>query len=153
MNKCFSCDKGKQKYASGLCEKCHQKAIRSNVIEKLLGHCGKMISGSKSGYGKRFPNNFAIFNANICTRKDGKIWFGDIDITKDEGKLKKLADELHCDVYILYEMDARFNNERTPLFDKFVYMVTPSGKGVVGRGLEDYFTRKGAKLVRTEPKQ
>lgn len=148
MNKCFSCDKGKQKYASGLCEKCHQDAILSNTVEKILGYCGKMISGSKSGYGKQFPNNLAVFNANVCTRKNGKIWYGDLDITKDEGKLKKLADELHCDVYVLYEMDARFENEKAPLFDKFIYMVTPGGDGVIGPRISEYYYRSGNKIIK-----
>lgn len=147
MNKCFSCDKEKQKYASGLCEKCHQIVIQSNIVNKVLGHCGRMISGSKSGYDERFPNNLVVFNANICTRKNGKIWYGDIDITKEEGKLKKLADELHCDVYVLYEKDARFNNEKAPLFDKYVYMVTPSGIGTIGSALTKYYSRINGKII------
>ena len=74
-------------------------------------YMGRMISGSKSYYQETHPKNVAVFNANIVTKKAGKIWYGDLDITLDFDQLKDIADELKQDLYILREMDARFENE------------------------------------------
>ena len=53
-------------------------------IEKIavsnLGYNGRMISGSKSGYSRTHKKNLAVFNANVCT-ENGKIWYGDLDVT------------------------------------------------------------------------
>jgi len=72
---------------------------------------GRMISGSKSGYSGRNPENIIVFNGNIITKAHGKIWFGDIDVTKDFDKLKEISNEIKQDLYILREHDARFENE------------------------------------------
>ena len=88
---------------------------------EILGQCGRLISSSKSGYLGMFPDNEVVFNANICT-ESGKIWFGDLDITRDKAKLRVLADALGERVYVLREMDARFNNESSPRLDKAVYV-------------------------------
>jgi hypothetical protein len=87
-------------------------------------HNGRMISGSKSFYSNAFPKNFVVFNANICTRTKGKIWYGDLDVTKDEEKLKELAANAGEDLYILREMDGRFENEAKPLLDRAVAIVS-----------------------------
>ena len=49
---------------------------------------GRMISSSKSGYRNRFPENEVYFNANIFVLGEGKIWYGDIDVTKDRENLE-----------------------------------------------------------------
>lgn len=72
---------------------------------------GRMISSSKSGYRNRFPENEVYFNANIFVLGEGKIWYGDIDVTKDRENLENVARELGKDLYILREMDGRFGNE------------------------------------------
>jgi hypothetical protein len=72
---------------------------------------GRMISPSKSLYRKRFPDNEVIFNANIVLRSTGKVWHGDLDITKSLDELKQIAAELGEPMYILREMDCRFDNE------------------------------------------
>ena len=72
---------------------------------------GRMISGSKSGYRERYPDNLVVFNANIATKSRGKIWFGDLDVTIDYEKLEKVAETLKEDLYILHEMDGRFEKE------------------------------------------
>lgn len=75
---------------------------------------GRMISGSKSGYRDRYPDHFVIFNANIVTESRGKVWFGDLDLDLDVFKLMEVAKDLKEPLYILYEMDARFENENAP---------------------------------------
>lgn len=72
---------------------------------------GRMISGSKSGYMEQYPDNLVVFNANIVIESRGKIWHGDLDITRDYENLEKVAEALEEPLYILREMDARFENE------------------------------------------
>lgn len=87
----------------------------SQILCKKLGHPGRMIAGSKLSYHTKNPNNFVLFNANIITKDNGKIWFGDIDITKDGPILKEIAKDIDAVLYILREMDARFSKEGDPI--------------------------------------
>ena len=102
----------------------------SNALDAFIDsgmYIGRMISGSKSGYNQRFPNNVVVFNANICTQEDGKIWYGDLDITRDSASLSSLAQSLGKEVYVLREMDARFDNEAKPKFERAVAVVRVNG--------------------------
>lgn len=94
------------------------------TVEDLLGHCGRMIAGSKSGYRKAFPKNFVLFNANIVLEGWGKVWYGDLDLTRDEALLVRLAELTKRELYVLHEMDARFENEDNPLISKAYYKVS-----------------------------
>lgn len=69
---------------------------------EILGIPGRMLCRSKS---MRTPTT--ICNANIFNVHAEKIWFGDIDIERDEETLIQLA-ESEGTLYILYEMDDRF---------------------------------------------
>lgn len=86
----------------------------SDIFNKYNLTIGRMICGSKSTYREKHPEHLVIFNANIVTEKRNKIWFGDLDVTLDFDNLKNVADILQEDLYILYEMDARFENEDKP---------------------------------------
>ena len=85
---------------------------------------GRMISGSKIAP----KGHVCVFNANICTKKGGKFWFGDLDITDDAEQLRALAAEKGEDIYILRERDARFTNEANPLLENAVAIVSPGGQ-------------------------
>lgn len=78
---------------------------------------GRMLSYSKSGYRESNPNSIAYFNANIVTVTDGKIWYGDLDLTKDGEALKRVAIELGEPIFILKELDCRFEDEGNPASD------------------------------------
>lgn len=97
------------------------------LLNQTLGTPGRMISSSKSGYLENNPNHVPVFNANVCTRQLGKFWFGDIDLTLDKTKLANLAIGLEQDVYVLSEMDARFEREETPAFEKAAVIFKPNG--------------------------
>lgn len=84
-------------------------------IIKILGYPGAMISGSKSGYRTRYPNNLAVFNSNIVIEGLNKVWYGDIDITASLDKLKQLSKEFNSSVYVFHEMDYRFDKENQTL--------------------------------------
>ena len=90
------------------------------IARGILGMPGRMISASKSMYTPSKPDAIVVFNSNVCT-ESGKIWYGDIDVGLDEAKLKELADAIGERIYVLREMDARFENEGIPLLDKAVW--------------------------------
>lgn len=113
--------------------------MKQELYEKL-GWPGRMISGSKSGYCKAHPENFAIFNANLCTKNE-KIWYGDLDLTLDKNILSEIAVKMNETLYVFFEMDARFENE-----DKFdvknaAAMFTSDGKFEVSDKYKNYFVK------------
>lgn len=87
---------------------------------------GRMISASKIGP----KGHVCVFNANVCSKSRGKFWFGDLDLMADAAELEKLAAEEGEDIYVLREMDARFDSEASPRFDRAVAVIrsaVPSG--------------------------
>jgi hypothetical protein len=67
-----------------------------------------MVSGSKIAP----KGHKCVWNANIVTKSQGKVWFGDVDITKDGPVLKEIAAEAGEPLYVLREMDCRFETEK-----------------------------------------
>lgn len=92
------------------------------ALDLLLGHSGRLIAGSKSTYRRYYPKNLVLFNANVIIAGK-KVWHGDLDISRDEALLVRLAELTEQEVYVLYEMDGRFENEGQPRLDKAVYRV------------------------------
>ena len=82
-----------------------------NLFEKRNWHCGRMISAHKTSP----PGHKCVWNANIVTKSQGKVWFGDVNITKDSPLLKEIAAEAGEPLYVLREMDCRFETERDPV--------------------------------------
>jgi hypothetical protein len=100
-----------------------ETAQRKQRKMSLFDYPGRMISGSKTAP----KGHICVFNANVCIKSRGKIWFGDLDLTADETALKDLAAEKGEDVYVLRERDARFTNEAKPLFENWVGLYRPNG--------------------------
>jgi hypothetical protein len=69
---------------------------------------GRMIAGSKSRYREMHPNNRVFFNANIFLLDEGKIWWGDLDITEDRDLLETISNSIGKKLYVLAEFDGRF---------------------------------------------
>lgn len=115
-----------------------QTQTGSDIATEVLGHRSKMLSGSKGQYRWDNPTNLVAFNANVCT-STGKIWYGDLDLTIEEPLLLKLAARLGTEIYVLYEMDARFENEEAPRIDEAIWS---SDKGC----LKEYVERKDGRL-------
>lgn len=89
---------------------------------------GRMISGSKSTYRSRKPDNEVYFNANIFVLGEGKIWWGDLDITEDRERLQKISTDIGKSLYILKELDGRFENENlsdSDIIKKSVVTINP----------------------------
>ena len=83
------------------------------VFEQQGFHNGRMISGSKSGYHRRYPDNDIMFNANIIT-KNGKEFHGDLDLTKDAYELQRICNKLGEEMIVVSEMLGRFGAEERP---------------------------------------
>lgn len=108
------------------------------IFNKQGWYSGR-IFGSKSGYHSSNPTHVYIPNANICTQEHGKVWYGDIDITRDDKILKKLASEVGAPLYIFYELDARWKN---PNFAEALFKITSKEIILVKAGYEEYFQQK-----------
>lgn len=88
---------------------------------------GRLLSYSKSSYREMNPDNEVYFNANIFVLGEGKVWHGDIDVTKDKEKLERIASASGNDLFILREYDGRFENEDlkdTEIITKSVCKIT-----------------------------
>lgn len=98
-----------------------------DIASDELGMRGAMLSGSKRGYEEQHPGNKAVFNANVVSETHGKIWFGDLDLArqKDIEALQKLANRLGAKVYVLREMDGRFEYEDKPRISAAVATFEP----------------------------
>jgi hypothetical protein len=94
------------------------KTTPEKIVEELNNnslHIARMVGGSKSYYCEKHPQNMVIFNANIIDKKLGKVWYGDLDLTIDGVKLAEIAKKLNTTLYVLSEMDCRFESEKKPV--------------------------------------
>lgn len=97
-------------------------ASHDQIAEVVLGPCGRMIASTKTGYGQAHPGHVAIFNANVCI--DGrKVWYGDLDLTREEPRLHELAARVEAAVHVLFERDARFAHQDEPLLGEAIYWI------------------------------
>lgn len=103
------------------------ESLYQEVAREILGSPGKMIGASKSGYNQMYPDHIVVFNSNIFMGKF-KLWFGDIDITDSLDSLKELASSVGEKIYVLFEMDGRFGNEKNPHLENAVVMINPDGQ-------------------------
>lgn len=108
-------------------------------VHDLLGMEGNMISGSKSYYRSRFPDHFVAFNANVCN-ESGKIWYGDIDISLSKEDLIELSVSMRQNIYVLSEMDGRFENENSPKIEKSLVVFFPDGGFEIRESLKEFYT-------------
>jgi len=107
------------------------------ILEENVGLIGRMISGSKSGYIRTNPDNFVVFNANICTANQ-KVWWGDLDLTTSKGALISTAIAIDEDIYVFYEMDARFEMEDKFKLTDAVAIFHADGTYEVGKKCKHY---------------
>lgn len=96
------------------------------IAERILGPAGRLITLSKSHYAKK-PGRRPVYNANVCTREQGKLWYGDLDLADPQQcrRLQLLANVLHQVVYVLPERAARFERADDPDFERAVDVYAP----------------------------
>ena len=89
---------------------------------------GRLIAASKSRYREKFPDNQIFFNANLFVLGEGKVWHGDIDITRDGEIFQNISSKLGISLYVIREMDGRFENEElsdSDIIKKSVHTFNP----------------------------
>lgn len=118
----------KSKYIRGHLTLENKHIMKINVFEcPAIGYMGRMLAGSK-----RTPEGEVIvWNGNIFQDREGtleKIWYGDIRLTDSEvvKSLKKYSTETGYKLYVLREMDGRFEYEREPDISRPVLIVEGS---------------------------
>jgi hypothetical protein len=124
------------------------RKILIDKIEGILGHRGRLISGSKGQYRWDNEDHLIAFNANLCVAGLGKIWHGDLDVTVEEDKLRKAAKAVGMDLYLLHESDARFENEESPKLENAVAIFKADGSECSLSGYNsDYYERRDGRIV------
>jgi hypothetical protein len=79
------------------------------AVEPVAARIGlpnsRLISWSKSGYHRAHPGNFVLFNCSIADDAGKRLWWGDLDLTREEEMLIELARALDRRLHILFESD------------------------------------------------
>jgi hypothetical protein len=78
-------------------------------------YVARMLDGSKWQYHEKYPDDLIVWNANVLIPDYGKVWYGDLNLTKDYILLKSIADALDNTLYVLWETDGRFGEENKPI--------------------------------------
>lgn len=85
----------------------------ANSKTTVLEDCGLKL-GRKLKLRKKKGVESIVPRANIISLKDGKIWYGDVDLVTDLDAISKAAALLEDRLYIVPEHDARYGNECRP---------------------------------------
>ena len=105
----------------------------------VLGRC----VGSKSGYRTLHQRCIFIPNANVFSRKHGKIWWGDLDLHNDKATLEKIAQQLRTRLFVLSEFDGRFEQAKKPHAEVMKSAVWHTGGRVHIQGRRGFLDRSG----------
>jgi hypothetical protein len=122
---------------------------KEKIAEQVLGFRGKCL-GSKTGYRYFNPLNLITYNSNVCV-ETGKIWHGDLDISIKINELKTLSKQLGETVYVLQEMDGRFENAESPRLERAVVIVK-DGEIELGKFFKEYYEIIDGKAIKEKYK-
>ena len=75
----------------------------------------RILAGEKWAYSSEHEDDLIIYNANVLMEDIGKVWYGDLNLTEDYVILKSIAESLDTTLYVLWEMDGRFGEEKKPI--------------------------------------
>jgi hypothetical protein len=112
-------------------------------IEEVLGICGKLLSYSKSRYRKDNPKDIILFNSNIFIEIDSiprKVWFGDLNVTKQKEQLQELSKKLNTKLYCLYEYDGRWLSEEKTDLARAVVVFNTHADPILREDLCEFYT-------------
>lgn len=104
-----------------------------------LGRC----FGSKSRYRDSHPRCIFIPNANVFSRKKGRMWWGDLDLSNDRVALERVARQMRTKLYVISEFDGRFDEAEKTLADLISAAVWHTGGHVHIQGRRGFLQRSG----------
>ena len=61
--------------------------LAADLLAKVTGNCKDLVTF----VGQKYPDNEVYFNCNVFVLGEGKIWYGDLDVTKEIGVLSRIA--------------------------------------------------------------
>lgn len=70
---------------------------------------GKIVTGNIDKYMKRNPDSVVIKNANVFIDMGGKIWWGDLDLTRDAKRIQRACNRIGMEILITEESVGRDN--------------------------------------------
>jgi hypothetical protein len=83
----------------------------NNLMREQSLFMGRMISAHKTP-----PKGCrCVWNANLVSPTQGKVWYGDLNLTREGDKLKLVSIAAGEPLYVLGEMDCRFETENDPV--------------------------------------
>jgi len=71
-----------------------------DIAQSILGTSGRSISGCPTLYREAHPAHIIMYNIILCTENE-KLWFGDIDVTRELILLRKVSNEVKQDIYMM----------------------------------------------------
>jgi hypothetical protein len=134
-----------------------KKATQAFEAQGLpMGRC----FGSKTAYRNAHPKKCEFIpNANVFTRLGGKVWWGDLDLVRDKRALELVARRLRCRLYVLSEMDGRFEKAAKPHAEVVRDAVWHTGAPARIPGIGRFFRQSGlspneaAVLLKVSPRR
>lgn len=93
-----------------------------DIAHSILGTPGRAISGYPALYRQAYPENTILFNIVLCTEEE-KLWQGDLDLTKELTLIRKLANEVKQDIYLLESFRARTQYDLRPDITSYIVYV------------------------------
>jgi len=103
-----------------------------------------MLSYERAVYLNPYCGHVVEFNAGVWFA-GGQVWWGDLDLTVDEGLLAGLAAETGETVYVVWEDDGRGRLRHPASHDQAIYWVSPDG--AVGMQRSIYERVPGGRLA------
>lgn len=91
---------------------------RMEIVDELLGPPGKMLSQSKSAYSGKHPKSIVYFNGNVYDQDGNKLWYGDVDTTRQAKDLQAIALRIGERIYVTSESPFRWENQTTKTLEE-----------------------------------
>jgi hypothetical protein len=95
--------------------------VSPNILDRAFGSIiGRESEEEQVKEWNKFSSDPEMYSCAL-----EKVWYGDLDLTLEEDKLVILSRLLEASVFIVREMDGRFDNEKKPNIKESIYQINP----------------------------
>lgn len=91
-------------------------------FSKILGPVGRSLA-IKNRY-QKYQNNILIHQVYLFVDGQGIVWKGDLDLTSDERKIKKLAQKFNLAIYLVKELGVIPFPQARPKISECLFKIT-----------------------------